>query len=158
MQGDLFCGKYTNEEVMRILEINSRPQGLVKPEEAYYTKNAMEKGPSYAEKRELVHFLIHESNISLASKRYLEELDFWVPKYQLRGLKYGLVASTGTFLFFPVIRRQPFVRRFAISMLPMAYFMRWGYVWGHENWWRRAKEVVVTYEIFVGTRSQFTMK
>ena len=43
-------------------------------------------------------------------------------------------------------------------MLPMAYFMRWGYVWGHENWWRRAKEVVVTYEIFTGTRSKFTMK
>ena len=43
-------------------------------------------------------------------------------------------------------------------MIPMAYFLRWGYVWGHENWWRRAKEVIVTYEIVCGTRSKFTMK
>lgn len=114
--------------------------------------------PSNKEKREFVHWLIHESNISKASKEYLKECDEWVPKYQLRGFKYGLVTSTATFFLFPVIRRQPFVRRFALSMLPMAYFMRWGYVWGHENWWRRAKEIVVTYEIFSGTRSKFTMK
>ena len=43
-------------------------------------------------------------------------------------------------------------------MLPMAYFLNWGYIWGHENWWRRQKEVVVTYEIFAGTRSRMTMK
>ena len=88
----------------------------------------------------------------------MRDCDDWVPKYQLRGLKYGLVASTGTFFFFPVIKRQPFVTRFACAMVPMAYFMRWGYVWGHENWWRRAKEVIVTYEIFTGVRSKFTMK
>ncbi len=43
-------------------------------------------------------------------------------------------------------------------MLPMYYFMKWGHTWGHENFWRRAKEVVVTYEIYSGTRSKFTMK
>ena len=131
---------------------------MMKPEKAYYTKNAQEAGPTWAEKREFVHWLINDSTISLASKNYLKDCDNWVPKYQLRGLKYGLVASTGTFFFFPVIRRQPFVRRFACSMVPMAYFLRWGYVWGHENWWRRAKEVVVTYEIMSGTRNKFTMK
>jgi hypothetical protein len=92
------------------------------------------------------------------SKNYLRGCEEWIPKYQLRGFKYGLAGSTLTFFLFPVVRQQTFVRRFAISMLPMAYFMRWGYVWGHENWWRRAKEVVVTYEILNGTRSKFTMK
>ena len=43
-------------------------------------------------------------------------------------------------------------------MIPMAFFLRWGYVWGHENYWRRVKEVVVTYEIAAGARSKFTMK
>jgi hypothetical protein len=40
----------------------------------------------------------------------------------------------------------------------MFFFLRWGYVWGHENYWRRVKEVTVTYEIFAGARSKFTMK
>ena len=102
--------------------------------------------------------MIHDSNISPAAKKYLRECDHWVQKYQLRGVKYGLVTSTATFFLFPVIRKQTFARRFVFSMVPMAFFLRWGYVWGHENWWRRAKEVVVTYEIFTGTRSKMTMK
>jgi len=40
----------------------------------------------------------------------------------------------------------------------MVFFLRWGYVWGHENYWRRVKEVTVTYEIFTGSRSKWTMK
>ena len=156
--GEFDCGRYTGEEIERILEINARGPQFAKPENAFYTKSALENGPSWAEKREFVHFLINESNISLSSKKYLRECDHWVPKYQLRGLKYGLVASAGTYFFFPVIRRQPFLTRFTCAMVPMAYFMRWGYVWGHQHWWRRAKEIVVTYEIFVGTRSRFTMK
>jgi hypothetical protein len=102
--------------------------------------------------------LIHESNISPASKNYLRDLEEWVPKYQLRGLKYGLTVSAATFFFLPVVRRQTFVRRFMISQLPMFFFLRWGYTWGHENYWRRVKEVTVTYEIFTGSRSKFTMK
>jgi hypothetical protein len=43
-------------------------------------------------------------------------------------------------------------------MLPMFFFLRWGYVWGHENYWRRVKEVVVTYEIHTGARHKMTMK
>ena len=158
MNGDLLGGRYSQEDVKRILEINARPVTLRKPTNAFYKKSAMELEPSWAEKRELVHWLIHDSNISNSSKNYLEGCEVWVPKYQMRGFKYGLLSSTLTFCFWPVIRRQPFARRFCISMIPMAYFMRWGYVWGHENWWRRAKEVVVTYEIFAGTRSKFTMK
>ena len=81
-----------------------------------------------------------------------------MPKYQLRGFKYGCTASLAVFFFFPVVRKQPFLRRFVIAMVPMAGFLRWGYVWGHENYWRRVKEVLVTYEIYAGTRSKFTMK
>ena len=156
--GQLYSGQYSVDEIKRIMEINARPNLLMKPDEAFYKKSATENGPTWAEKREFVHWLINDSNISESSKRYLRENDFWVQKYQLRGLKYGLVSSAATYMFFPVIRRQPFVRRFSISMLPMAYFLNWGYVWGHENWWRRAKEVVVTYEIYCGNRSKFTMK
>jgi hypothetical protein len=43
-------------------------------------------------------------------------------------------------------------------MLPLAYFLRRGYLWGHDYWWRRAKEVVVTDEIFAETASKFSMK
>ena len=158
MQGDLYSGRYTKDEIQRILEINVRPDIQMKPDEAFYKKSATEHGPTWAEKREFVHWLINDSTISNSSKRYLTECDYWVQKYQLRGLKYGMFTSAATFAFFPVIRRQPFVRRFGFSMLPMAYFLNWGYVWGHENWWRRAKEVVVTYEIYSGTRSKMTMK
>ena len=88
----------------------------------------------------------------------MKDCEEWVPKYQIRGFKYGLVSSALVYTAFPVIRRQPFYKRFAISMVPMYYFMAWGHTWGHENFWRRAKEVVVTYEIMSGTRNKFTMK
>ena len=158
MQGDLYSGRYSTDEVQRILQIGARSDSMKKPDEAFYRKSATELEPTWAEKREFVHWLINDSNISQASKRYLVENDHWVQKYQLRGLKYGMFATTATYLFFPVVRKQPFVRRMGLSLLPMAYFLNWGYVWGHENWWRRAKEVIVTYEIYAGTRSKFTMK
>ena len=64
MNNDLFGGRYTSDEVQRILEINARPTTLMKPEEAFYKKGAQELAPTNKEKREFVHFLIHESNIS----------------------------------------------------------------------------------------------
>ena len=158
MQGDLYSGRYSTDEVQRILQIGARSDSMKKPDEAFYRKSATELEPSWAEKREFVHWLINDSNISQASKRYLVENDHWVQKYQLRGLKYGMFSTAATYLFFPVVRKQPFVRRMGLSLIPMAYFLNWGYVWGHENWWRRAKEVIVTYEIYAGTRSKFTMK
>ena len=63
-----------------------------------------EFGPTWADRRELVSYLINESNITPLSKTYLKECQDWIPKYQLRGFKYGLVTSTFTYLFFPVVR------------------------------------------------------
>ena len=40
MQNDFFSGKYTQDEVMRIMEINARPGRVAKPEQAFYKKNA----------------------------------------------------------------------------------------------------------------------
>ena len=105
MQGDLYSGRYSREEIQRIMEINARPTALVKPEQAFYKKSAMENGPTWKEKREFVHWLINDSNISASSKMYLRDNQFWLEKYQLRGLKYGLFTSAMTYMFFPVIRR-----------------------------------------------------
>ena len=102
--------------------------------------------------------MIHDSNISASAKRYLREQDYWCSKYQLRGFQYGMVVSGFVFFLFPVVRRQTFLRRFMAASIPMAYFLRWGYVWGHENWWRRVKEVTVTYELFIGTRDKCRTK
>ena len=75
MNGDLYGGRYSQEEIKRILQINARPETLRKPEEAFYNKSAMENEPTWAEKREFVHWLINDSNISAASKVYLKECD-----------------------------------------------------------------------------------
>ena len=158
MNGDLLGGKYTIEELETIYSMNKRESGSNKPNKAFYQKSMGEVAPSYSDKRELVTYLINDSNITPISKNYLRDCEDWIPRYQYRGFKYGLLTSTLTYAFFPVVRRQTFVRRFAFSMLPMFYFMKWGWTWGHENFWRRAKEVVVTYEILAGTRSKFTMK
>ena len=64
-------GRYSQQEIQRILQINARPTVLLKPEEAFYRKSATELEPTNAEKREFVHWLIYESNISNASKQYL---------------------------------------------------------------------------------------
>ena len=66
---------------MRILGINRIPNGQVAPEEAYYKKGAKELTPSNYEKREFVHWLIYESNITPVSKNYLREQEKWIPKY-----------------------------------------------------------------------------
>ena len=78
MQGDLYSGRYTQDEVSRILDINARPTMLDKPDEAFYKKSALENGQSWAEKREFVHWMINDSNISASSKRYLRENEYWI--------------------------------------------------------------------------------
>ena len=155
---DYSSGRYTVDEINEILNMNSRERGATKPTVAFYKKSMMENGPSWEDKRNLVRYLIEDSNISPISKNYLQDCEDWIPRYQYRGFKYGLATSSATFLLMPVIRKQPFTRRFLFSMLPMYYFMKWGHTWGHENFWRRAKEVVVTYEIIIGSRNKFTMK
>ena len=77
---------------------------------------------------------------------------------QFRGFKYGVSAGLFTFFLMPVVRQQTFVRRITISAIPFVYFMKAGHTWGHEIYWRKAKEVVVTYEMLSGTRSNYTMK
>ena len=104
MNADFFGGHYTQDEIERIMNINARPTSLMKPFRALYRKTATEHAPTWREKREFVHFLIHKSNISPQSKVYLQECEHWIPKYQLRGFKYGLTTSALTFMFFPVIR------------------------------------------------------
>ena len=64
MNGDFYSGKYTEEEIARIFEINARPTILRKPNQAFYKKHGAENEPTWAEKRDLVHWLITESNIS----------------------------------------------------------------------------------------------
>ena len=73
MQGDLYSGRYSKDEIQRILEINARPTILQKPDSAFYKKSALENGPSWADKREFVHWLINDSNISASSKMYLRD-------------------------------------------------------------------------------------
>ena len=68
-----FDGKYTKEEFDRIMQIGGRPDNVKKPDMPFFKKNAMEFGPSWAEKREFVHWLINESTMSPASKTYLRE-------------------------------------------------------------------------------------
>lgn len=77
MNGDLYGGRYSQDEITRILEINAKPVESRRPELAYYKKSAMENEPTWAERREFVHWLINESNISAASKTYLRESDGW---------------------------------------------------------------------------------
>jgi hypothetical protein len=51
MNGDLFGGKYSVEEVHRIMNINARPSMLLKPYNPFYKKSAMEHAPTWQEKR-----------------------------------------------------------------------------------------------------------
>ena len=53
MNGDLFGGKYTAEEVQRIMNINARPLSLLKPLNPMYKKSATEHAPTWKEKREV---------------------------------------------------------------------------------------------------------
>ncbi len=47
MNGDLFGGRYTAEEVHRIMNINARPSMLLKPYNAIYKKSATEQAPTW---------------------------------------------------------------------------------------------------------------
>ena len=53
MIGDLFGGKYTAEEVEEILNLNSRPNVLLKPLNPFYKKSATEHGPSWEQRKEV---------------------------------------------------------------------------------------------------------
>ena len=53
----MYGGKYTVEELQRIMEINARPNFAMKPLNPFYKKSNHELGPSNAEKKE-VYILI----------------------------------------------------------------------------------------------------
>ena len=53
MNGELFGGKYTVEEVQRIMNINARPTSLLKPLNPLYKKTATEHAPTWQEKSEV---------------------------------------------------------------------------------------------------------
>ena len=58
---DLFSGKYSSEEIQRILEINGRPNSTKKNFLPFYKKSATENGPTWAEKKEVLissHLLV----------------------------------------------------------------------------------------------------
>ena len=103
--GDIHGGQYTVAQMEKINTMNSKNAGTLKPNQALYQKSMGELAPTCANRRELVQYLIEDSNISPISKNYLKECEDWVPRYQLRGFKYGLVTSAATFMFFPVVRR-----------------------------------------------------
>ena len=134
-----------------------RPDGKY-PLKAYYKKVCTEAGPTWADRKAFVHDLATNSLISPAAKRKLRENEAIIPHFQFRGFKYGSAVALAVFFFMPVVRKQTFLRRAGISLLPFAGFMSWGYTWGHENWWRQTYEIVANYEIYLGNRSRFTMK
>ena len=55
--------------------MNSREKGTLKPSEAFYQKSMGELAPSYKQKRDLVSYLINDSNMSAISKNYLMEAE-----------------------------------------------------------------------------------
>ena len=79
--GDLTSGKYTVDELEKIALMNTRERGTKKPSNAFYQKSMGELAPSWRERRELVTYLIEESNISPISKNYLRDCEDWVPRY-----------------------------------------------------------------------------
>ena len=54
MNGDLYSGRYSAEEIKRIMEINARPLALMKPLRPLYKKSATEIAPTWREKREVI--------------------------------------------------------------------------------------------------------
>ena len=59
---DFYSGKYTGEEIQRILSMNARPTYLFKPFKAYYKKTATEHAPSWREKREVRNSVLFKGN------------------------------------------------------------------------------------------------
>ena len=47
MQGELYSGKYTADEIRDILDINARPHSLKKPYNPFFKKTAYEPKPTW---------------------------------------------------------------------------------------------------------------
>ena len=150
--------KYTNEELEEYRNIGCKSGENKRPNRPFFKKSALEYGPTWRDKREFVHKIIYDINMEPAAKGMLKEHYDIISHFQFRGFKYGVITSAGVFFFMPVIRRQLFVRRLLLSSIPFLWFMKWGYTWGHEKWWRKTYPVVASFEIGSGLRSKFTGK
>jgi len=53
-----FEGKYSMDDINRILEINARPHHTRKYQNPFYKKSATEKGPTWSEKKEVILTII----------------------------------------------------------------------------------------------------
>ena len=78
---DFFSGQYTVEELTEISDMNKRERGTKKPNTGFYKKSMGELGPSWEDKRDLVRYLIEDSNITPISKNYLKDCEDWIPRY-----------------------------------------------------------------------------
>ena len=70
MNGDIYSGRYTMDEVKRLMDINSRPYAMMKPFNPFYKKAPSEHGPSWAEKREVNLFDLNLSVCALPYQRF----------------------------------------------------------------------------------------
>ena len=149
---------FTKEEYADYLMISGKDKELRREERPYFKKSGLEYGPTWHQKKEYVHRIINESTYPEEGRMRLKKELEAIPHFQFRGFKYGLATSSAVFFLLPVVRRQTFLRRFAISMIPMGVFLRWGYNWGHMKWWRRSYPIITIFEIGTGTRNKFTGK
>ena len=51
--GDFYSGRYTADEMKRIIEVNARPTFIMKPFKPYFRKSTTENGPTWRERREV---------------------------------------------------------------------------------------------------------
>ena len=81
VQGDLLGGSYSLDEIDKIYNMNQREKGTLKPNKAFYRKSMGEVAPTWSDKRDLVAYLINDSNITPISKNYLRECEDYIPHY-----------------------------------------------------------------------------
>ena len=91
MQGDLFGGKYTVEEVKELLDINARPPSIMKPMNPFYKKSAEEHGPSWAQKKEVTLF---HSLVSSFTGSSTNQLSLHLPRATWRSAKSGFQSTS----------------------------------------------------------------
>ena len=150
--------RFSDDEMKELSDFSLKQQNLRRESRPFFKKSGFEHGPTWDQRKEFVRRLIHDSTIDPEAKERLNKHFEIIQHFQLRGFKYGLLTSAAVFFFLPVVNRQLFLRRLAISSIPMFVFLKWGHTWGHEKWWRKSYPVIVTYEIGAGVRSKFTGK
>ena len=62
LAGEFRNGRYTQEELDKIIDVNARPTYLMKPMRAFYQKSATEYEPSWRDRREVSTLSSNPSN------------------------------------------------------------------------------------------------